>query len=299
MTVSQQDLLDPAYLASLKDFQLMSRVAVDGFMAGIHHSHSHGAGMEFLQYRNYSQGEDLKYLDWKVLAKSDKLYTKVYQEETNMNCYFVLDTSASMHYKGSRSACTKLHYACIVAACIAQLASRQGDNVGLFAYSDELHESVETGGRLGQVDRILQAMTRLNPSGEARHESMLRSFLHHFKTRGTVIYISDMLEGEDVLPKLLRNFRINKSDCLAIQILDSDELDLPQNRVTRYLDSEVEGEVTTYPETARADYEERMGTFLERLKKGLAQSQVDFLQLVTTDSVRVSLAKYFDHRGLR
>jgi hypothetical protein len=81
--------------------------------------------------------------------------------------------------------------------------------------------------------------------------------------------------------------------------LDPDELDLPQNRVTRYLDSEVEGEVTTYPETARAAYEERMGTFLERLKKGLAKSQVDFLQLVTTDSVGVSLAKYFDHRGLR
>ncbi len=299
MAVTQQDLLDPAYLASLNDFQLMSRVAVDGFMAGIHRSHSHGAGMEFLQYRNYSPGEDLKYLDWKVLAKSDKLYTKVFQEETNMNCYFVLDTSASMQYQGDRAACSKLHYACMVAACITQLASRQGDNVGLFAYSDQLHESAEMGGRLGQVDRILRALTRLEPSGEAQHESMLQSFLHHFKTRGTVIYISDMLEGEDVLPKLLRNFRINKSDCLAIQILDPDELDLPQNRVTRYLDSEVEGEVTTYPETARAAYEERMGTFIESLKKGLAQSQVDFLQLVTTDSVGVSLAKYFDHRRLR
>jgi len=299
MAVSQQDLLDPAYLASLNDFQLMSRVAVDGFMSGMHRSHSHGAGMEFLQYRNYSQGEDLKYLDWKVLAKSDKLYTKVYQEETNMNCYLVLDTSASMQYQGSRAACSKLHYASIVAACIAQLVSRQGDNVGLFAYSDQLHESAEMGGRLGQVDRILQALTRLKPTGEAQHEAMLQSFLHHFKTRGTVIYISDMLEGEDVLPQLLRNFRINKSDCLAIQVLDPDELDLPQERVTRYLDSEQEGEVTTYPKTARAVYQERMEAFQERLKKGLAQSQVDFLQLLTTDSVGVSLARYFDHRGLR
>ncbi|MBT5167527.1 MAG: DUF58 domain-containing protein [Opitutales bacterium] len=299
MAVTKQDLLDPAYLESLNDFQLMSRVAVDGFMAGIHRSHSHGAGMEFLQYRNYSPGEDLKYLDWKVLAKSDKLYTKVFQEETNMNCYFVLDTSASMQYQGSRAACSKLHYACMVAACIAQSASRQGDNVGLFAYSDHLHESVEIGGRLGQVDHILRALTRLKPTGEAQHESMLQTFLRHFKSRGTVIYISDMLEGEDVLPKLLRNFRVNKSDCLAIQVLDPDELDLPQNRVTRYLDSELESEVTTYPETARADYEKRMGAFLERLKEGLAQSQVDFIQLVTTDSVGVSLAKYFDHRGPR
>ena len=114
-----------------------------------------------------------------------------------------------------------------------------------------------------------------------------------------MIYISDMLEGEVVLPKLLRNFRVNRSDCLAIQILDPDELDLPQNRVTRYLDSEQDGEVTTYPETARTDYKEQMGAFLERLKNGLAQAQVDFLPLVTTDSLGVSLAKYFDHRGPR
>jgi uncharacterized protein (DUF58 family) len=299
MAVPPKDLLNPAYLASLNDFQLMSRVAVEGFMAGIHRSITHGSGMEFLQYRNYSQGEDLKYLDWKVLAKSDKLYTKVCQEETKMKCYIVLDTSASMHYQGSRAACSKHYYACMVAACIAKSASRQGDNVGLFAYSDHLSESVEIGGRLGQADRISQALTRLKPSGKAQHESMLQMFLHHFKTRGTVIYISDMLEGEAVLPKLLRNFRVNRSDCLAIQILDPDELDLPQNRVTRYLDSELEGEVTTYPKTARTDYKEQMGAFLEQLRNGLAQSQVDFLPLVTTDSLGVSLAKYFDHRSPR
>jgi len=292
----QKDFLDPAFLLQLQNYSLMAKVVVEGFLSGMHRSLFHGFGTEFLQYRNYTPGEDLKYLDWKVLAKSDRLYTKVYQEETNMNCYIILDCSASLDYQGDRAPSNKLRYASMIAACIAYLASRQGDNIGLFAYSDQLHEVIEPGHRIGQLNRFLQALTRLQPSGTADHAARLHTLTHQFSHRGIVIYISDMLEGETILPQMLRRFRFCHCDCLAIQVLDPDELDLPQARVTRYMDCESQDEITTFPEVARRAYAHSMQAFLEQLQQAFAKSQVEYLRLISTDPVGAVLARYLSHR---
>lgn len=295
-TPTHKNFLDPAFIMQLQNYSLMAKVVVEGFLSGMHRSLFHGFGTEFLQYRNYTPGEDLKYLDWKVLAKSDRLYTKVYQEETNMNCYIILDCSASLDYQGERAPATKLRYACMIAACIAYLASRQGDNIGLFAYGDKVQEVLEPGHRIGQLNRFLQALTRLQPSGSAEHEVKLSSLMHQFSHRGIVVYISDMLEGETVLPKILNRFRFCHCDCLAIQVLDPDELDLPQARVMRYMDSEMPDEITTYPEAARAAYERSMQAFLQTLQSAFAKSQVEYLRLLSTDSIGEVLARYLSHR---
>ncbi len=295
-TSSHRDLLDPATLAGMGSLALMARSAVEGFLSGMHRSLFHGFGTEFLQYRNYSPGEDLKYVDWKVLARSDKLYTKVYQEETNMNCYVLLDASASMDYQGERAPCSKLHYARIAAACIAYLAQRQGDNLGLFAYGGEMREALEPGHRSGQFERFLQGLIRAQPEGAAAHEAMLSSLSTQLRQRGLVVYLSDMLEAEDTLPQALAKFRFRHCDVLAIQVLDPDELDLPQQTVTRFLDSETDSEITTWPEAARERYRTGMSAFLEKLDDGFAKAQVDTLRVSTTDSLAYTLARYLSHR---
>jgi len=298
MSITIQALLDPAHLSQMTNLQLLARTAVEGFLSGMHRSVFHGFGTEFLQYRNYSPGEDLKYLDWKVLARSDRLYTKVYQEETNMNCAVLLDCSGSMDYAGDRAPCTKFRYAAMLAACIAYLASRQGDNVGLFAYSDELLEAVEPGHRSGQLSRVMHALSRLKPHGAAAHQRTLDNLTHPFKHRGIVVLISDMLEAEDALPRLLRNFRFRHCDVIALQVLDPDEIDLPQPQVTRFKDIEAGREVVAWPPTVRHDYTHRMNAFLEELRTGFFANGIDYLKLQTTDSLGLALAQYLSHRTL-
>jgi uncharacterized protein (DUF58 family) len=268
MPVAYKDLLDPANLTRIENYALMAKAAVEGFLSGMHRSVFHGFGTEFLQYRNYVPGEDLKYLDWKVYAKRDELVTKVFQEETSMNCYFVVDASASHNYQGDRAACTKLRYACMIAASLAYLATRQGDNISLFAYQDTIVEALEPGHRNGQLHRFLQALTRLKPEGQANHERLLKSITHHMRNRGLVVYLSDMLEAEETLPRLLQNLRFQHCDCLALQILDPDERDLPHSYPVRYIDSESNKEVTSFADSVRDGYRESMDKFMEDLKSG-------------------------------
>lgn len=296
MAVAYKDLLDPAHLTRIENYALMAKAAVEGFLSGMHRSVFHGFGTEFLQYRNYVPGEDLKYLDWKVYAKRDELVTKVYQEETSMNVYFVIDASASHHYQGERAACSKLRYANMIAASLAYLATRQGDNIALFAYQDSIVEAIEPGHRNGQLHRFLQALTRLQPTGGANHEKLLQSITHHMRSRGLVVYLSDMLEAEQTLPRMLQNLRFQHCDCLALHILDPDERDLPHGYPIRYIDSETNEEVTTFADSVRGDYQQAMNQFLDELKTGFRRAQVDYMPLLTTDHLGHALGQYLHHR---
>jgi len=291
-----QEYLDPAYLSSLDNLSLMARTAVEGFLSGMHRSVYHGFGTEFLQYRNYVPGEDLKYLDWKVYARRDTLMTKVYQEETSMNVYFVVDASASHRYRGERAACSKLHYASMVAASLAYLATRQGDNIALFAYQDHVVEALEPGRRNGQLNRFLQALTRLTADGRADHRGHLNKILHHMRNRGLVIYISDMLEAEDELPEALKTLRLHHCDCLAVQVLDPDEQDLPHAFPARYQDAESGEELTTFAGGIREDYQSQMSEYQSLLKSRFRDAQVDYIQLSTTDNLGLALGRYLSHR---
>jgi uncharacterized protein (DUF58 family) len=296
MAVAYKDLLDPAHLTRIENYALMARAAVEGFLSGMHRSVFHGFGTEFLQYRNYVPGEDLKYLDWKVYAKRDELVTKVYQEETSMNCYFVIDASASHQYQGDRAACSKLRYACMIAASLAYLATRQGDNISLFAYQDSIVEALEPGHRNGQLHRFLQALTRLRPEGQANHEKLLQSITHHMRSRGLVIYLSDMLEAENVLPRMLQSLRFQHCDCLAMQVLDPDEQDLPHAYPARYIDAESGQEITSFADSIRDNYERSMDQFMADLKSGFRRAQIEYTTLLTTDHLGHALSRYLHHR---
>ena len=144
-------------MSRVSNYPLLARTTVEGFISGLHRSLYHGFGSEFVQYRHYMRGDDLKYLDWKVLARQDKLQIKVFQEETNTNCYVVLDCSASMAYAGE-SGISKLHYGSTVAAALAYLVTRQGDNIGMSAYSEQLLTSIPPGHRSGQFNTICEEL---------------------------------------------------------------------------------------------------------------------------------------------
>ncbi len=291
------ELLAPENLARIDSYSLLAKVAVEGFISGLHRSLYHGFGSEFFQYRAYSPGDDLKYVDWKALGRYDRFYTKVFQEETNMNCAVILDVSASMDYRGSRAACTKLRYASMAAACLTYLAARQGDNPGFFAYADGLVQAVRPGSRTGHLQRIMNELQRLRPGGKAAHDQVLGTLAESLTRRGLVVLISDFQEAEFDLPRILRHFRFKHHDCLVVQVLDPDEHDLPFTATTRFIDAETGAELVTFPQAFRSDYKKDMEAFLATVKKASLELQSDWLPAFTTDNLGVLLAAYLHRRG--
>lgn len=291
------DYLSPHTLAEIENYQLLARIAVEGFLAGAHRSLHRGTGSEFLQYRNYVPGDDPKYVDWQLFARLNRLHTKVFQEETNMNCCIVLDASASMGYGGERAACTKLHYAAMLAACVSYLAFRQTDNVGLYAFNDNLVAAVPPRRRTGQLARLFGEIGRLEPAGGGAAARLMPVIAQGLHERGVVVILSDFLSGDDDLLNQLRRFRSQRHECVVFQILDPDELDLPFGRTTRFIDSETGERLVTYPETFRADYRTSVEHHVTRIREACLQSRTDY-QLVPSDtSLGGALSAYLHRRG--
>jgi uncharacterized protein (DUF58 family) len=287
--------IDPAVLAKVENYAFLARTIVEGFVAGLHRSLYHGFGSEFVQYRNYSEGDDLKYVDWKVFARHDKYQMKVFQEETNTNCYIVLDASASMEYTGTHGI-SKLHYAKIIAACIAYLVNRQGDNVGFYAYSDKVHTGVPPGHRSGQVHQICTELSRLKAGGGCDHAVVLNYLGESFNRRGIVVMISDFLDTDTDMLKSLRHFRFAHHDCILFQVLDDDELDFGFTSTMRFVDSETGAEIITSPGVVRREYLERFGRELEELQLFCSRSNIDYHQLRSSQPLASSLAAYLNRR---
>ena len=291
------EILSPATLARIDNYQILAKVVVEGFIAGMHRSVYHGFGSEFLQYRDYTSGDDLKYVDWKVFARRDRLYTKVFEEETNMNCTVVLDASASMGYQGERAACSKFHYGAMVAACLVYLASRQGDNIGLHCYSDTLRCGIPAGHRGGQLHRILAELQRVQPAGQSRHAAFLPYVAESLRRRGVVVFISDFLEAEDSIAPLLKRFRYAGNECIVVHVLDPDEQDLPFQTTTRFVDSESAAQIVTSPATVRAEYVAAMQAFQQGLRQLCLDMQSDYLACSTAADIGATLAAYLHRRG--
>lgn len=289
------ELLSPGVLARIDDYSLLARLVVEGFISGLHRSLYQGFGSEFFQYRPYVPGDDLKYVDWKVYSRRDRLQTKVYQEETNMNCCLVLDASASMDYRGDRTACSKLRYASMAAACLAYLASRQGDRVGLYAYAEGLRAVVQPG-RGGGLRGVLAALGGLEAGGTADHRRALDFVSDQVRRRGTVVWLSDFHGVETEAATLLKRFRFAHHEGIAFQILDPDELDLPFGGTMRFVDSEAAGEIVTAPDEVREEYCRRVGEFTETIRRSCLREQVDYQFLRSDENLGNLLAAYLHRR---
>jgi uncharacterized protein (DUF58 family) len=293
---SAAELLNPETLVRIDDYALLARVVVEGFLAGLHRSLYQGFGSEFFQYRNYVPGDDPKYVDWKVYGRLDRFYTKVFREETNLECTVVLDASASMGYQGGRSLCTKLRYGAMLAAALVYLARRQGDSVGFCAYADRVTAWVPPARHRDGAQRVFTELQRLTPHGKADHRTALQHVAESLRRRGLVVLISDFHDAEDDLAQWVRRWRCAHHDCIALQVLDRDELDLPFSRTLRFVDSEDGPEVTTAPDLIRSGYERAMRAFVDRVRDACLAHQVDYLMVPTSENVGKLLAAYLHRR---
>ena len=291
------DILSPSTLSQIASYDLMAKVAVDGFVSGLHRSVSHGSGSEFMQYRNYTQGDELKYVDWKVFGRTDRFYTKVFHEETNMNCTIVLDASASMAYKGQRAICSKFKYGSMVAASLAYMAASQGDNPGFFCYSDMCLSHFAPGNASGHLQRILADLMRIDAVGVGKHEKYLSYLAGSLRRRGMLIMISDFLDPDTDYTALFKKLGFAKHEVIILQVLDKDELDLPFASTSRFHDSETGEEIVTASPAIRDGYMLRVSDHIATFKAACHRSGFEYLFADTTQEIGQVLASYLHHRG--
>lgn len=274
-------MLDPRTMASIADLELVARVTVDGSISGLHRSPFHGYSAEFSEYRHYRPGDDLKYVDWKLLARTDRVYTKQFRETTNLPAALALDASASMGFRGADGV-SKLAYARILTAALAYLLSGQGDEVGLSAFDDEVrvHLPVRTGAP--HLRRVLASLAAIAPSGRTGAAAALRRTVDLLKRRSILFVFSDLYDEGDELDAELRRAVRAGHEVAVFHVLTRDELVFPYQGDIEFEDVESGDLVLTNATAVAEGYAQRIAAFLERWRARCAAEGIDYA-LAATD----------------
>lgn len=274
------DAVAPEVLAQIADLELVARIIVEGLISGLHRSPFHGYSAEFSQYRHYRPGDDLKYVDWKLLARTDRLYTKQFRETTNMAAALVVDTSASMDFPSE--APTKLRYAVVCAAALAHVISRQGDAVGLVAARAGQPAFVAPRTGRQHLRGVLAALAALAPHGAWSGADTVRRAAARLARRGLLLVFSDFYDDEAGTFAELRRAARMGHEIVLFQIVSRAEVDFPYRADFEFADLETGRAVPLNAALARPSYRDAVAAFLERCRSR-ASTEGFHYSLVVTD----------------
>jgi uncharacterized protein (DUF58 family) len=288
-------MLDPALLNSIGDLELVARVTVDGTMSGLHRSPFHGYSAEFSQYRHYRPGDDLKYVDWKLLARTDRIYTKQYRETTNLLAQIAVDASASMAYQGAGSV-AKLDYARLIAAALAHLVSAQGDAPGLVVYDDAIRQYIPS--RVGQphLRALLLALARMQASGSTAAGIALRRATDLLKRRGLLVIISDLYDENETMEQQIRRAVGIGHEVAVFHVLTREEVEFPFGGDLELEDLET-GRTVLAGRASLEGYHREFSAFLERWRTRCAGHGMDYTRVTTDMPLDAALRGYLLRRA--
>lgn len=292
-------LLDPAVLAKLGSLRLRAKHIVEGYVAGLHRSPFHGFSIEFAEHREYAPGDDLRYVDWKVFGKTDRVYLKQYEEETNLIGYVVLDTSESMRYQSQQASLSKLEYAQTAAAALSYLILQQQDSVGLAMFDDQVRTSLRPSSSPSQFNQVISLMESATAAEKTATGPIFHDLAERFKHRGVVIILSDLFD--DIGPMLagLKHFRHRRHDVIVTHVLDPAEYDFPFSQPTLFKGLEQMGELLAEPARIRAAYREEFNSFIKEVAAGCRNQGADYLPLRTDQPLDSVLTKFLAKRQQR
>ncbi len=293
-----QKYLDPQTLASLEGLDLQARMVVEGYVAGMHPSPYHGFSVEFAEHREYVPGDDIRHVDWKVWSKTDKLYLKQYEEETNLLLYLLLDTSESMGYSSGDNV-SKLQYAQYVAAALAYLVLQQQDSVGLAVFDAAVRRYLKPAGHLSQLKEVIHLLD-VTPAREKSDLGMVFNDLaERFKKRGIVAVFSDMFDDVNRIVTGLKHFRHRRHEVIVFHILDPAELEFPFRDPTLFKGLEEMPDIMTDPHALKRAYQAEISSFLKGLEKACRMADIDYVPLRTDQSLEIPLSSYLASRSAR
>lgn len=294
-----QRFLDPQTLAKLEGLQLRARRIVEGYVSGLHRSPYQGFSIEFAEHREYSPGDDLRYLDWKVFGRTDKFYLKQFEEETNLVCYLVLDTSESMQYRSPAAAMSKFEYAQCEAAALAHLILQQQDSVGLVTFDREIRALVRPSGNPSHLKQLLHVMEDKGGAEKTAIGPIFHDLAERFKRRGIVVILSDLFDDVDPLIAGLNHFRHRRHEVVLFHVLDPAELEFPFQRATLFQGMEQMGNLLVEPKSLRKAYLREVERFLHQIKRGCRMHRIDYALMRTDQPLDVALTGYLVSRSKR
>ncbi len=295
MAERPQRRIDRRRIGRVTGMQLRARGTVEGYYSGIHKSPWHGFNVEFAEYREYNPGDDLRYLDWRVLARSDRVFIKQFEAETNLNCYILLDTSGSMDFGTNGQ--NRLDYGASLAAALTLLFLRQGDQVGLVTFDTELREFIPPRGHARHFRAVVDALERLRPGGDTNLAAVLHDIAERVRRRSMVIVISDFFDDVEEVLTGLQHFRHRRHEVIAFHLLDDAELDFPFDRVTQFEGLEGGERVIVDPRMVAAGYRVALERYLEALRKGCNEKAVEYARMTLSDPFERALSGWLARRG--
>jgi uncharacterized protein (DUF58 family) len=275
------DLLDPFVVAQLGGIELVARGIVEGFLAGLHKSPFPGFSVEFTEDRPYQPGDELRYLDWKMLARSDRLFVKQFEEETNLRSMLVLDVSASMDWAGAEERLSKLAYAKRLVASLSLVLLRQRDATGLIAFDEEVRTMVRAGARSNHWWTLARAVEEITAGGGTAAEPALRKVTDLLRRRGLVVFVSDLLFDRPLVLRTLHFLRHRGHQVIVLHIMDPAELTLEGPPEARFEDPESGVSVTARPRELRSVYQQTVRNTIETWRSACRGGGIHYHHVLT------------------
>ena len=284
--------VDPVVLARIGNLELVARAVVDGFINGIHRSPYFGASVDFAEHRGYVPGDDIRRVDWKLYARTDRYYIKEYEAESNMNFSVLLDCSKSMDY-GSRGI-TKLEYGKLLAGCLTYLVHRQRDRVGLVAFDSDVVDIVPPSAK--HMETALHVLDRLKPSNPGALKAPLHKVAEHFGRRGLLVLVSDLYEEPDAVLDAISPLRFRGHDIAVFHLLDPAELDFSFREPSAFEDLETGEQIPIVPDALADQYKALVQAHVEALRERFSANRIDYTLIDTSTPLDHALFSYLSTR---
>lgn len=300
--------LDPKTLAKIQALDIRARLIVEGFITGMHRSPYKGFSVEFAQHRQYVQGDDTRYIDWKVFGRTDRHYIKQYEEETNLQVMLVVDASESMLYGGTMNderktmkgeRWTKFDHATSIAASLAYVALHQQDSAGLAVFDQKVRHFIKPSNNPKQWRILIDELTTVPKNQKTRTGAILDEIAEQMHHRSLIVLISDLFDDAASIVKGIQHLRYKRHDLIVLQILDHDELEFPFESTTLFKGLEEMGELVVEPRSLREAYIEEMQKHSEAIRAACHKLHVDYVQVDTSLPLDVTLPGFLATRAAR
>jgi uncharacterized protein (DUF58 family) len=294
------NVLSPEDRDTLANLQFFARGVVEGLHAGRHRSSHKGASIQFKEHRQYVRGDEIRSIDWKLFGKTDRLYIKQYEDETNLRSMILLDQSGSMGYRSKQASLSKHQFAVRLAACLATLMIAQQDSVGIATFDDKLNTVLPIRSTARHLLSVLQVLAQSRPGAETSLAKVLGESVPQLKRRGVLILISDCFDSVDKLLSALSYFRHTGSEVVVMQVWDRDELEFPfRNRTEFKCLEQASRRQLVDPMAMRKAYLAQVEAFQKSLSAGCGKARIDLIQCVTDQDHSQLLSGYLASRGGR
>jgi len=289
---SGAQFLDPAVLARIDNLELLARTVVDGFLTGLHRSPYLGFSMDFAEHRPYMPGDDVRRIDWRLFARTDRHYIKLFEAETNSNFAILMDVSRSMSY-GSHEV-SKLDYARYLSAALAFFSNRQRDRVGLVTFDHDIVDYVPSS--MKHMDTVLHILDRTVAGRPGSLKAPLLRITERLSRKGILVIISDFYEEPDQILESIGLLRARGHDVIVFHILDPTELEFPFEAASGFEDMETGEQIPVIPERLRADYQQLLRNHISELETRLNANRIDYKLLDTSEPLDMALFAYLAAR---